>query len=303
MNIYTIVVTYNRKNLLVECLDALEHQTLLPNKVLIVDNASTDGTLNLLKEKGFLEKSLFELLALNDNTGGAGGFYAGMRYALEQDADWVWMMDDDAKPHINALEELMKIAKEPQHVYGSLAVNQEHTSWQMELLGDAQIVTRLKADIPAKAQVKMLPFLGFMVHRELVEKIGLPDAEFFIAADDVEYSVRAQKQGAKIYIAGNSQIEHPSSYPYYVNFLGHRFTCIAIPPWKRYYDVRNRILIAKKYFGMRLYTQTLPSILLRLIATLSTEPNKLKQLKAYSVAVLDGLLQRKGRRHDLWNLM
>jgi len=303
MNIYTIVVTYNRKNLLLECLGALEQQTLLPNKVLIVDNASTDGTLNLLKEKGFLEKSLFELLALNDNTGGAGGFYAGMRYALEQDADWVWMMDDDAKPHINALEELMKIAKEPQHVYGSLAVNQEHTSWQMELLGDAQIVTRLKADIPAKAQVKMLPFLGFMVHRELVEKIGLPDAEFFIAADDVEYSVRAQKQGAKIYIAGNSQIEHPSSYPYYVNFLGLRFTCIAIPPWKRYYDVRNRILIAKKYFGMRLYTQTLPSILLRLIATLSTEPDKLKQLKAYSVAVLDGLLQRKGRRHDLWNLM
>lgn len=301
-NIYTIVVTYNRKALLLDCLGALENQTLKPNKVIIVDNASTDGTLDLLRETGFLDKPLFELLALTDNTGGAGGFSAGLDYAIKQGADWVWMMDDDARPHLNALEELMKVAKEPQHVYGSLAVNQDNTAWQMALLDGSKITTRLKADIPSKAQVQMLPFLGFMVHRDLVAQIGLPDAGFFIAADDVEYCVRAQNHGANIYVAGNSQIEHPSSYPYYVSILGHRFTCIAIPPWKRYYDVRNRILIAKKHFGFKLYTQTLPSILVRFIATLTSEPDKLKQVKAYCVAVFDGLLQRKGKRHEHWKL-
>jgi hypothetical protein len=148
----------------------------------------------------------------------------------------------------------------------------------------------------------MLPFLGFLIHRELVGKIGLPDAGFFIAADDVEYCVRARKAGARIIVAGKSHIEHPKSRPYEVRFPGFSLTALELPPWKRYYDTRNRLLIARKHYGVRLFSQTIPGSFVRMAAALVKEPRKLAQLKAFTAGFVDGLLGRKGRRHENWGI-
>jgi hypothetical protein len=212
------------------------------------------------------------------------------------------MMDDDAEPRPDALNELMCIADDPGNVYGSLAVNGDETSWLMTLLGNPPITTSAAAVVPAQAQVKMLPFLGFLIHRDLVEKIGLPDPGFFIAADDVEYCIRAQKVGAQSIVAGKSHIEHPKSRPYAVKLPGCTLTALELPPWKRYYDTRNRLLIARKHYGMRLFTQTIPGSFVRMGAALVKEPRKLAQLKAFTAGFIDGLLGRKGRRHEAWGI-
>src|SRR5690606_31380980 len=117
MKVNVVIVTYNRKELLVNCLEAISQQSYDYDKVILVDNASTDGTIEFLESKQLLDNPKLVLLKQTENTGGAGGFSAGMKYAFEHGADYVWMMDDDAVPHQNALEQLMKHAT-PNHIYG-----------------------------------------------------------------------------------------------------------------------------------------------------------------------------------------
>ena len=125
--IFSVVVTYNRKHLLIKNLFALINQIQTLTSIIIVNNASTDGTIQELQNSGLLESPYIQLVSLAQNTGGAGGFSVGMQLAFEQGADYVWMMDDDAMPHITALDELMKYAT-PNHIYGSLAINGEYTA-------------------------------------------------------------------------------------------------------------------------------------------------------------------------------
>lgn len=98
-----IVVTYNRKELLRECLAALAAQTRPPDRVLVVDNASSDGTQAMVEA----EYEEVELLALPTNQGGAGGFHEGMKRAHVDGAEWLWLMDDDTIPRPDALAELL----------------------------------------------------------------------------------------------------------------------------------------------------------------------------------------------------
>lgn len=295
-----VVVTFNRKQLLLQCLQALSIQTQQPSKILIVDNASTDGTIETLQQNGWLEQPNIQLIALKENTGGAGGFSAGMQYAFEQGADYVWMMDDDAMPHPAALEEIMRYAT-PEHIYGSLAVNGEDTAWATTLLAENKTV-HLKKQVSELAEVQSLPFLGFLTSKEIYQNIGLPDASYFIAADDVEYCMRAQHAGHKIFICGQSQIEHPKSDRYEFNFLGKKVTFLNLVAWKRYYDTRNRLLIAKKYYGIKYYTQTIPASFIRLFAALLNEKKRLKQVKAFFAGFYDAVFCNTGKRHDKWDL-
>lgn len=300
MKIIAVIVTFNRKELLLECLQALFKQTQQLSKILIVDNASTDGTVELLEVKGWLEQPNIQLIQLKENIGGAGGFATGMQYAFEQGADYVWMMDDDAMPHPTALEEIMRYAT-PEHIYGSLAVNGGDTAWATTLL-NANKTVHLKNQVPELVEVQSLPFLGFLTSKEIYQNIGLPDASYFIAADDVEYCMRAQHAGHKIFICGESQIEHPKSDRYESNILGKKITYLNLVPWKRYYDTRNRLLIAKKYYGFKLYTQTIPSLILRLFIALKKDNNRLKQLKAFFAGFYDAVFCNTGKRHDQWDL-
>lgn len=300
INTFILIVSFNRKELLLQCLQALSVQTQQPSKILIVDNASTDGTIETLQQNGWLEQSKIQLIALKENTGGAGGFSAGMQYAFDQGADYVWMMDDDAVPHPIALEEIMRYAT-PEHIYGSLAVNGEDTAWATTLLAENKTV-HLKKQVSELVEVQSLPFLGFLTSKEIYQNIGLPDASYFIAADDVEYCMRAQHAGHKIFISGQSQIEHPKSDRYEFNFLGKKITCLNLVAWKRYYDTRNRLLIAKKYYGFKYYTQTIPASFIRLFAALLNEKNRLKQVKAFFAGFYDGIFNKTGRRHDKWGL-
>jgi rhamnopyranosyl-N-acetylglucosaminyl-diphospho-decaprenol beta-1,3/1,4-galactofuranosyltransferase len=301
--VFAVVVTYNRRNLLEKCINALLMQTATLCCILVINNASTDDTHDWIQTSGLTQHPRFAYRLESENLGGAGGFAVGMQTALEMGADWVWMMDDDAEPDVYALEQLLKVATETGNVHGSLAVSGANTAWRIHLLGNSseQVVERAK-DIPAYAQVAFLPFLGFMIHRHLIDKVGLPDADFFIAADDAEYCSRIQQSGAKIIIVGTSRINHPKSDSYLVKIFWRQFLCLRLLPWKRYYDTRNRILIAKKYYGYRLWTETLPGSFIRLIATLVYEPGKMAQLYAFFVGLFDGLIGLKGRRHEFWRL-
>lgn len=297
-----VVVTYNRRALLQRCLEAVAHQSQRVDRIFVVDNSSTDGSREWLTSwlPAYLPES--RLISLKENLGGAGGFASGMELAVEQRCDWIWMMDDDAEPHATALEELMKIALDPKNVYGSLATKGGDTSWTTTLLDPGPHIVDTVDAVPSQCRVQSLPFLGFLVHRDLVKKIGLPDAGYFIAADDIEYCMRAERAGAQLIIAGQSRIEHPKSERYEARLPGRRLICLRLAPWKRYYDTRNRLLIARKYYGFRLLTQTIPGSFVRLFAAMVHEPRKLAQLWAFCAGMVDGVLGLKGRRHSKWGI-
>ena len=100
-NIAAVVVTYNRLELLRQCVEALRTQTSSCD-ILIVDNASTDGTDQWLASQPDLHYR-----NTGSNLGGAGGFNFGMRWAVEAGYDYVWVMDDDTLPQPDALEKLL----------------------------------------------------------------------------------------------------------------------------------------------------------------------------------------------------
>lgn len=303
MKIWAVVVTYNRKALLLRCINALASQSLPPQRILVVDNASTDGTLEALREQGWLARNDFEFLHLSDNTGGAGGFEAGMRHAVAQGAEWLWLMDDDAIPCPEALACLVAAKPDPSNLYGSAAVTGDSLSWPMRpYRTSGRLEWRLLSEIPRSIDVQFIPFLGLLVSASLTSRIGFPDGEFFIAADDVDYCLRARRSGASIILVPSSRLEHPLSERYWIPLPWRKFYNLRLSPLKRYYDTRNRILVARNHYGLALYFKTIPGSFLRLVATLVHERDRKRQLMAFGAGMVDGLLGRKGRRHEHWGL-
>ena len=117
--VIAIVVTYNRKQLLKECVNALINQDYKNCDVLIVDNASTDGTREYIEEE--MENNRVHYVNTGSNLGGAGGFNYGMKEAYKLGCDFMWIMDDDCIVHKNSLTELINADKQLKGVYGFLS--------------------------------------------------------------------------------------------------------------------------------------------------------------------------------------
>ena len=106
-----VIVTFNRKELLERCIQAILNQTYSVKNIVIIDNASTDGTDKLLKELDYLDNEKILYRRLSTNIGGAGGFHEGMKFAHSLRQDWCWIMDDDVIPATDCLEELVVVSK------------------------------------------------------------------------------------------------------------------------------------------------------------------------------------------------
>lgn len=216
-NVIAVVVTYNRKELLMECLDAILNQTYGVNKLMLIDNCSTDGTDEALKEKGYLDKEVIEYVKLENNTGGAGGFYEGMLRTQKYRYDWIWLMDDDTIPKEDCLEKLINAKKQVNKdtpisflasaVYGP---NGEH----MNVPG----IDMKKSDNgyphwyqylhKGMINISMATFVSILVNRDAIKECGLPCKDFFIWGDDSEYTTRLTRYYGDAYMVGESIAIH-----------------------------------------------------------------------------------------------
>lgn len=196
------VVSFNRKDLLVECLDGVLRQTHPVERVLVVDNASTDGTQELLKERGLLTHPLVHYLRLPENIGGAGGFAEAVRLLREQDLEWLWLMDDDAEPYPDTLANLLSsppaaepavVALGPKVVHADGTVDRDQRGdFRKRLRPLAEDEYRLGEWRP----LGYISFCGSLVRASAARAVDLPRADFFIWGDDVEYSLRLAALGS-----------------------------------------------------------------------------------------------------------
>lgn len=259
-----IVVTFNRKKDLAKCLTALINGKTAPDKILVIDNASTDQTKQFIAEHFGKEirSGILDYNILPENIGGAGGFHDGLKIALQSDYDYFWLMDDDAEPDFYALSTLRTAvesdANNQEKCFVSLASDKakDRLSWGTGILvGNKTLIAEYVKDIPDIHELKApwAPFLGFLVPRKIIECIGLPRSEYFIWGDDVEYSSRVWRAGFEIVYIKNSIIYHPVLEKIKVRFLGRDVILINADDWKQYYGMRNDVYTLsrqKKYSSM-----------------------------------------------------
>lgn len=249
-----IVVTYNRMNLLKECLECIQRQKLTPYNVIIIDNHSTDGTENFLKNLPEIKESKWIWKRETQNLGGAGGFYNGMKIAMETDAEWFLLLDDDA---MLAPDYLFLIAE-------SIPNHPDIMAYSGTVLTDNQIIVDHrrrfnKVEIPVgkdeynekEFEYDLGSFCGIVVNRKVVDKVGYPEKDFFIWYDDTEYSFRIMALSKFVNV--NKAI------------LNHKTNIVIATSenkkekinWKSYYGFRNVVYSYKKHrmlsFCLRYY--------------------------------------------------
>ena len=212
--VQAVVVTYNRKELLCECLDAILAQTYPVEKVIVIDNCSTDGTKDCLREKGYLDDPAVVYKRLKENTGGAGGFHAGMKVARDSHPDWVWIMDDDTIPTPDCLKELILARQEIDGRVSFLA------SSVRGMNGEAMNVPKIRRDQFMKytdwygyldkgmVQIVKATFVSLLINIEAIDACGLPWKDFFIWGDDSEYTQRIIRDYGPAYMVGKSLTIH-----------------------------------------------------------------------------------------------
>ncbi|CAB3758212.1 glycosyl transferase family 2 [Burkholderia sp. MSh2] len=242
MRIAAVVVTHNRPALLIDAIDALRGQTRMIDALIVVDNASGEETVDVLKQAQGIH-----VLRLDENLGGAGGFAAGVHRALELGADWILLLDDDAIATPSLVEQLLgplgQLAHEKVGAICSTVLEFGRVALMHRRRFDP---ATLKEPVVDEAEYRESPvridcgsFVGFLVSAAAVRAVGLPNASFFLAYDDTEYSLRLGRAGWSIWLAPGAVIDHrrPAggrlrSGPYGV---------------KHYYNLRNQLAVFRHY--------------------------------------------------------
>ena len=223
-SIVAVVVTYNRKELLKGCLTSLLAQSHPLKGIVLVDNASTDNTLEFLNDSAYITKRppsefkniweetnylpqqglFFKYIKLPENEGGAGGFHEGLKRTMKEQNDWFWILDDDVEPEKDCLENLLQFNSISKCIHPrKFLMDGTPLEWE----GYLDIHTGQRVFIPDISFKKGFNFSttntgcfeGMLIHREIVEKIGLPDKRFFIFGDDSIYGFLASFHTAVLY--------------------------------------------------------------------------------------------------------
>jgi GT2 family glycosyltransferase len=240
-----VVVTYNRADLLQRMLAglaALEHR---PDAVVVVDNASTDHTGEVLA--GATNPGLV-VIRSEDNLGGAGGFHRGVKEAYERGFDRIWLMDDDVVPAPDALTVLLAQDEDclmavREDTAGRLV---EKAATRFDLHNPLAIRPKtgmVETDygsrdrMPERVELENVAFEGFLVRRRVVDAIGLPDPSYFIFYDDVDYAVRARRAGFRIWAVRDAVLVRQLAFDQQHDLSG----------WKGYYMYRNLFAVHLRY--------------------------------------------------------
>jgi rhamnopyranosyl-N-acetylglucosaminyl-diphospho-decaprenol beta-1,3/1,4-galactofuranosyltransferase len=231
------VLTRNRKELLREALAAVLAQEHPVEELIVVDNASTDGTLDMLAG----EFPGVTVVALPENQGATGGFYEAIAAGMRTGADWLWLLDDDSFARPRALAELLEALRrldggEPPSILSSRV---EWRDGQPHVMNFPVVRPDDGQQMSDALKLGLLPiraasWVSLLVSREAVERFGMPLRQFFYQADDIEYTARILRQ-ARGYYVPRSVVEHATPTQHTAVDDDHRF----------HYHVRNTVLMIR----------------------------------------------------------
>lgn len=255
-SVSAVIVTYNRLGLLKKSIakvlaqdtDALQH-------LIIVNGASTDGTADYLAS---LKDERLIIENLSENLGGAGGFNWGIRQFYEQTSDdFVWVMDDDSMPTPSALRKLLVMFDEkPAAGFGASKVIWKDGTWaKMNVAAPADGgKTAVMYGKERLVPIKHATFVSTIFKRDLIEQIGLPQKEYFIWGDDIEFTERAHHAAPGYFVRDSLVVHESKTNPEPGDIVGE--TLVERLP-RYHYEYRNRLLTSRRRHSLLKYIKTL----------------------------------------------
>ena len=310
--ICAVIVTFNRKELLKRCIDAVINQTYKPDELFIIDNASTDGTPDYLFQESAIgsvpsseetltdvstDKMKIRYYRLSSNQGGAGGFHQGLKLAHEAGRfDGFWLMDDDGYPSKDCLKRQIPYLDKYDYVMPlSIDIdNHENLSWATRKKDG---VKTIKVDELRTEWGELMPFIfpfnGSLLSRKIVDKVGYINPKLFIWGDDYEHYYRCLKAGFNPVTILDAEFYHPvNKAPTVKAFFGLvdvpfvesplRFVCL-IRNWAYINKTNHRYLSLCKTFAA--YTWLF----------LITRRFDLKNYRLFLASFFDGLREKFDR--------
>ncbi|MEQ1636933.1 MAG: glycosyltransferase family 2 protein [Methylococcales bacterium] len=265
--ILVIIVTWNKKDYVIDLLNSLSSITYPSERldILVVDNASTDGTVAALE-------ALFPVITIirnPENVGGTGGFNTGLAWAFTQpddQYDYLWLLDNDVVVHKHALGELVAtLEQNPDAAVAGSTMLQLDYPWQINEMGafvdrsrGTLVLNRYFEEVPGWREKKIADLLvqdadltkllircqptmdvdyvaaaSLLIRAPIAKQAGLW-MDFFIHFDDVEWCLRIAKMGHRIVVSARSLIWHLSA-------------AAKVPSWILYYDNRNVLYLLDKH--------------------------------------------------------
>ncbi len=303
-----VVVTHDRRaQLQVTLSRLLQSPKGQLQGVVVVDNQSSDGTADWLAAQADPRLTVHRSVT---NRGGAGGFEAGMRLAMDRfDPDWLVVMDDDARPQpealaafhaldLDACEAVSAAVYFPTGQICDMNRPSRNPFWHGQEflrtlrhgrggfhLGPAHY------EAGQGLEVDVTSFVGFFISRRGVELAGYPDPSLFLYADDGLYTLRLRQAGGRILFQPKVRFEHDCST------FGARQRGRFQPLWKVYYYHRNLLMLYRLAAGWLFVPVLLIIVPKWLLKARAHDGERARFMGLMLRAVRDGILARTGVEH------
>jgi len=273
MIINAVIVTYNRKKVLLRCIHSLLGQSIKLSGIYIIDNDSVDSTKEFLLENQIIAlvdneytKQINNIdihyFRMKKNGGGAGGFHTGMKLADYDKPDYIWIMDDDGYPSDRCLEKQLEFVGSFDYIM-PISLDIEKKDKLTWLVRDRQkkwtrSYFKLRSSYNNRIMEYAVPFNGLLMSRKIIEQVGLPKKEMFIWGDDFEHQYRCHKAGFKTITALDAIFYHPedkadhqkiffNTIPINYSESKLRFTCLIRNSTYNYWHYRGKHFIIAKF--------------------------------------------------------
>ena len=310
LNVAVLVVTYNRKALLVECLDAILTQEFKPETIVVVDNASTDGTDTLFAEGGELAFIPgLRYFRMTENLGGAGGFKEGIKRCMEVGCEWIWLMDDDCIARPDTLSELVGALPAAGKLGGEVSFL---ASGVYGPAGEPMNVPVVDARATANGyadwyrgladgliEIEHATFVSLLINARAVKSLGLPVGSFFIWGDDSEYTVRLTHNFGPAYLVGKSTVLHKRANAKSLDIQNENDPA-RIANFHRLY--RNNLVMQRYHYGKNMATRRVLVSCRDAFKCLMIGNGGGKVRRARAKAILTGVFEYLSGRYELEDL-
>lgn len=281
MRVAIIIVTYNRKKELFKTLDYINNLNEAVD-IVIIDNNSFDGTKEAIQKIPSLN---IHYLKNDENLGSAGGFAIGMDYAKDK-FDWVWLFNDDSRPHPDSLTSLTSSIKDlDDSKIGLIKIGMLKDGKSESHYWEGRRITKYIPASDKPIRTDLITFDGCLIKAEVIRNIGTCDPKYFMGIYEFDFCLRAADKGYSIYTLPNGKIEDEK-----------KGSVNGIPYWRMYYVTRNHLFLALKRKSLSTLTAFIYLETKKLFNILLYQNDKGLKIRYKLLGIFHALTGKMGRR-------
>ena len=231
-----IIVNYNGEKYITDCVESLQLQTCKCFDIVIVDNASSDNSVSIIKEK----YSKCVLLSMEENTGFSGGNNEGLRYAIENNYKYVMLLNEDTIVDENLVGVLHNLVNANTVVAPLMYMDKRRTKpWydSGKIDYESGMTTNvIEGGVKYPYETTFITGCCFFCETALFQRIGMFDEDYYLYCEDTDLCIRFKKNGINMLVTDKTSLWHREQG--------------KPKPYKEYYKVRNHLMLISKYADM-----------------------------------------------------